>query len=54
MNAVTTKLLRQLYRALHVAVDDARKGGVTLSSDVERAMEAFEAWNMTVPDDDYC
>jgi hypothetical protein len=59
MNVATTdlpKLLRQLYRALHIATDDARRGGVTFAPDhpVEKAMAAYEAWNITVPDDEDC
>lgn len=52
----TTRLLRQLYRALNIAIDEARRGGVTFGPDsqVEKALAAYSAWNMTVPDDDDC
>jgi hypothetical protein len=52
----TTRLLRQLYRALQIAIDDARRGGVTYGPDsqVEKALAAYSAWFMTVPDDDDC
>ena len=50
----TTRLLRQLFRALSLAMDEARKAGVTFSPDspAEKALEAYSAWHMTIPDDD--
>jgi hypothetical protein len=52
----TTKLLRQLYRALSLTMDEARRAGVSFGPDspAEKALDAYSAWNLTVPDDDEC
>ena len=52
----TKRLLRQLFRALSLTMDEARKAGVSFGPDspAEKALDAYSAWNLTVPDDDEC